>query len=52
MVVVMFKTWFSILDYYVGPVPESYLPGATLIPYFKVVLTVALSDYVIKLSSQ
>jgi len=48
----MFKTQNSILDYYLGPVPEFYLPGVALIPYFKVVLTVALSGYVSRLSSQ
>jgi len=46
----MFETRNSILD--LGPVPESYLPGIVLMPYFKVVLTVALSGYVIRLSSQ
>ena len=38
----MFETQFSILYYYVGPVPESCLPGVALMPCFKVVLTVAL----------
>ena len=48
----MFKIQFSILDYCLGPVPESCLPGIALMPCFKVVLTVALSGYVIRLSSQ
>jgi len=48
----MFKTQNSILDYYLGPVPKFYLLGVALIPYFKVVLTVALFGYVSKLSSQ
>ena len=52
MVAVMFETQNSILDYCVGPVPEFYLPGVALIPCFKVVLTVALSGYVIRLSLQ
>ena len=52
MVVVMFETQFSILDYCVGPVPEFCLPGVTLMSCFKIVLTVALSGYVIRLSSQ
>jgi len=51
MVVVMFEIWFLILDYCFGPVPESYLSGITLMPCFKVVLTVALSGYVIRLFS-
>jgi len=49
---VMFKTQNLILDYCVDPVPEFCLSGVTLISCFKVVLTVALSGYVIKLSSQ
>jgi len=52
VVVVMFKTQNSILDYCVGPVPKFYLPGVALMPCFKVVLTVALSGYVIRLFSQ
>ena len=48
MVAVMFETRNSILDYCVGPMPESCLPGVTLMPCFKVVLTVALSGYVIR----
>ena len=48
----MFETQNLILDYCVGPVPESYLPGIILMPCFKVVLIVALSGYVIRLSSQ
>jgi len=52
MVVVIFKTQNSILDYCLGLVPESCLPGVALMPCFKVVLTVALSGYVIRLSSQ
>ena len=52
MVAVMFETWFLILDYCLGSVPESCLPGVTLMLCFKVVLIVALSGYVIRLSSQ
>ena len=44
------QNWFSILDYCFHLVPRSYLLGITLIPCFKVVLTVALSGYVIRLS--
>ena len=47
----MFEIQFSILDYYLGPVPESCLPGITLMPCFKVVLTIALFGYVIRLSA-
>jgi len=32
MVVVMFEIRFLILDYYLGPMPESCLPGITLMP--------------------
>jgi len=42
----MFETWNSILDYCLGPVPESCLPGVVLTPCFKVVLIVALSQIV------
>jgi len=52
MVVVMFETWFSILDYCLGPMSESCLPGVALISCFKVVLIVALFGYMIRLSSQ
>jgi len=52
MVAVMFKTQNSILDYCLGSMSESCLPGVALMPYFKVVLTVALSGYVIRLFSQ
>ena len=48
MVAVMFKTQNSILDYCLGSMSESCLPGVALMPYFKVVLTVALSGYVIR----
>ena len=48
MVAVMFRIHFSILDYCLGPVSESYLSGITLMLCFKVVLTVALSGYVIR----
>ena len=48
----MFKIQFLILDYYSCPVPEFCIPGIALTPCFKVVLIVALSGYVIKLSSQ
>ena len=34
-----------------GPVPKSCLPGITLILCFKVILTVVLSGYVIRLFS-
>ena len=47
----MFKIQFLILDYCLGPMPESCLPGIILMPYFKVVLIVILSSYVIRLSS-
>ena len=46
VVVMIFKTWFSILDYCLGPMPESCLPGVTLTPCFKVVLIVALLQMV------
>jgi len=49
MLAVIFEIQFSILDYYSYPVPESYLPGIALMLYFKVILTVALSGYVIRL---
>jgi len=52
VIAVMFKTRFLILDYCIGPVFESCLPGVALMPCFKVVLTVALSGYVIRLFSQ
>jgi len=42
MVVVMFETQNSILDYYLGSVSESCLPSVALMPCFKVVLTVVL----------
>jgi len=52
MVAVMFEIQFSILNYYLGPVPEFCLLSVTLTLCFKVVLIVALSGYVIRLSSQ
>jgi len=52
MVAVMFETQNSILDYCLGPVPESCLPSVALTPCFKVVLIVVLSSYVIRLSLQ
>jgi len=52
MVAVMFKTLFLILDYCLDPMLESCLSSVTLMPCFKVVLTVALAGYVIRLSSQ
>jgi len=48
MVAVIFKTWNLILNYCFNFVPESCLPGITLMLCFKVVLTVALSSYVIR----
>jgi len=45
VVVVMFETWFSILDYCLSSVPEFCLPGVTLMLCFKVVLTVALLSW-------
>jgi len=52
MVAVMFKIQFSILDYCLGLVSEFYLFSIALMPCFKVVFTVALSGYVIRLFSQ
>jgi len=43
MVVVMVKIQFLILDYCLGPVPESCLPDITLMPCFKVIFTVVPS---------
>jgi len=45
------ETQFSILDYCSSFVPESCLPGVTLIPCFKAILIVALSGYMIRLPS-
>jgi len=52
IVAVMFEIRFLILDYYLGFVPGSCLPSVTIMPCFKVVLTVIYSGYVIRLSSQ
>jgi len=52
MVAMIFEIQFSILDYCLGPVPEFCLSTIVLMFCFKVVLTVALSGYVIRLSSQ
>ena len=52
MVTVIFETQNSTLDYYLSPMLEFCLSDVALMLYFKVVLTVALSGYVIRLSSQ
>ena len=44
----MFEICFSVLYYCPSSVPESCLPAVALMPCFKVVLTIALSGYVIR----
>jgi len=44
----LIETQFSILDYCLSSVSKFYLPSVALTAYFKVVLTVVLSDYVIR----
>ena len=44
----MFEICFLVLYYCPSSVPESCLPAVALMPCFKVVLTIALSGYVIR----